>query len=88
MSPTNQPLTVDVRCSAEWCEHFRQNLAQQRIDWSLAAQLGPVEHPKLIRSVQAWQRGETSDGSHLLRATGKYVTRFGDLEHVARVFGN
>jgi len=68
--------------SREWHDHFRENLKEHRVDWQLPAVLDPIENRNLIGSLQAWQRGETSDGSHLLRAARKYAEQFDDPDYL------
>lgn len=64
-SPTN---------GEKWIHHFKQNAsAPSRIDWRNGAALTLVKHAKLIRSIQSWQLGESSDGSHLLKATDAFL---------------
>jgi len=36
------------------------------------------EQKTITRSLQAWQKGETSDGKHLLKAAKKYAQKHGD----------
>lgn len=71
--------------SLVWADHFRENLNEQRIDWDLPAVLDTTWDKKLIRSLQAWQRGETSDGAHLLRAARRYAERCCDQHYVTAI---
>ena len=70
------------RSSRQWCEHFQTNLQKQRVNWQLKAALDRNREPQLVRSLQAWQRGETSDGRHLLRAAQQYAVRIEDPKYV------
>ena len=74
--------TESNRTSREWRDHFRVNLTRQRVNWQHAPMLEPVHDRRLVRSLQAWQRGETSDGSHLLAAARKYAKRVGDPDYL------
>jgi len=67
-----------MRTSQEWIDYFRENLQQQRIDWSLAPRLTDTERKRILHSLQAWQLGETSDGAHLKAAAKKYAASIGD----------
>jgi len=67
-----------MQTSQQWIGYFRQNLQHKRIDWSVSPQLTETERKNILRSVQAWQLGETSDGAHLLAAAKKYAAHIGD----------
>jgi hypothetical protein len=71
--------------SLAWAEHFREHLKEQRIDWCLPAVLDTTWNKELIRSLQAWQRGETSDGAHLLRAARNYSERYHDSDYLTAI---
>ncbi|MEZ4702523.1 MAG: ferritin-like domain-containing protein [Rhodothermales bacterium] len=71
--------------SQVWVNHFRENLKETRINWRLPAILDTTWDKKLIRSLQAWQRGETSDGAHLLRAARAYAERVDDPDYVTAI---
>lgn len=73
------------RTSNFWCEHFEQNLAKQRIDWTKVPRLTDPERRSIIYSLKAWQLGETSDGRHLLAAARNYAGRMNDPEYVQAV---
>lgn len=67
--------------SEYWLHHFRENLGKTpKIDWDVDAGLDMVDDARLIRSIQAWQLGETSDGTHLLRATCGFLDQFPPTE--------
>lgn len=69
-----------MKTSEQWLEHYRQNLREQRVDWSLQPTITPKELEAILPSLQAWQLGETSDGKKLLHASTKYAAAIGD-EH-------
>lgn len=71
--------------SREWRNHFLESLKEQRVDWQLPSALNVNRDRKLVRSLQAWQRGETSDGSHLLRAAAKYAKRQNDPDYLEAI---
>ena len=71
--------------SKEWIAHFRKNLTKLRIDWTLLPDISHEERKKLIRSLQAWQLGETSDGANLLRASSIYAKKIQDADYVDAV---
>jgi len=74
-----------IHSSHFWEQHFRQNLTNQRVDWSTAPGITPEEKGRILYSLKAWQLGETSDGRHLLAAADRYATRIGDMRYVAAV---
>jgi hypothetical protein len=71
--------------SNEWILHFRQNAMQYRVDWTLDPNIIEEEISSIIYSLQAWQLGETSDGSNLLKAATKYAHSINDLEYIEAV---
>jgi hypothetical protein len=65
--------------SAEWVEYFRANAARAwGVPWHKGAGVTREELGAITRSLQAWQLGETSDGSHLRAAAARYAGRVGD----------
>jgi hypothetical protein len=71
--------------SKEWTAHFRQNATQHRVDWSLDPNITDEQIRSIIYSLQAWQLGETSDGSNLLKAATKYAHSVNDLYYIEAV---
>lgn len=69
---------METNSSEYWVNHFRNNARLERIDWSQGAKLSPGERKRILRSLQAWQLGETSDGAHLLHAARKYANSVND----------
>lgn len=67
-----------MNTSQQWIDYFRQNLQKRRIDWSVAPVLTGPERKAIIKSMQAWQLGETSDGAQLLAAARMYADSIGD----------
>lgn len=56
-----------------WTDYFAYNAKQHRVDWRLTPQIKPHQRKRVLKSLQAWQLGETSDGAHLLAAARKYA---------------
>lgn len=71
-----------MKTSNYWLAYFKQNALRQRIDWNIAPNIGADELRPVLKSLQAWQLGESSDGSHLIRATAKYADKIVDLEYL------
>jgi rubrerythrin len=74
-----------MKASQAWIEHFESNMKIERIDWRLKPSLTIIETKNILSSLQAWQLGETSDGSHLLRASKKYADAIGNGHYVKAV---
>lgn len=74
-----------MKTSPAWIEHFESNIKIGRIDWQLQPSLKIIERSNILKSLQAWQLGETSDGSHLLNASKKYAVKIGDIHYVKAV---
>src|SRR5579872_3703461 len=68
-----------VRTSTEWRDYFEAN-AKKRIavPWESGAGVTAEELASIARSLQAWQLGETSDGSHLIAAATHYALMMRD----------
>jgi len=73
-----------MKTSFEWYKHYQNNLADQ-VDWSQQSNLTTVQKETIVRSLQAWQKGETSDGAHLLRAAKKFAVKQNDLMYLEAV---
>lgn len=67
-----------MKTSAEWIHYFENNLQQKRIDWSQPTSITDAELKLILRSLQAWQLGETSEGYHLITASKKYAQQHND----------
>lgn len=68
-----------------WLNHFRDNLKRTpKIGWNRKPGLDLVDDARLIRSIQAWQLGETSDGAHLLQATDVFLGQFPQADKEGR----
>ncbi len=62
-----------MNTSQKWIEYFMTNAREHRINWNQPTTITEAEKQQVIHSLQAWQLGETSDGSHLLCAATKYA---------------
>jgi rubrerythrin len=72
-----------IRASAEWLEYFERNTrALLEIPWHAGPELTPQEHLTVRRSVQEFQRGESSEGRRLLGYARRYAARTGDPEYL------
>jgi len=71
-----------MQTSENWVQYFTQNLQQHRIDWGIAPNLPIEEKENILKSLQAWQLGETSDGSNLINAATKYALKLNDKNYV------
>ncbi|MEP0985485.1 ferritin-like domain-containing protein [Ekhidna sp.] len=70
-----------IHSSLFWQDHFRKNLTANRVDWKIQPTISPLEKKEIIYSLKAWQLGETSDGSHLLKAAEKYAKKIDDPDY-------
>jgi hypothetical protein len=64
--------------SSYWVNYFNQNLKNQRIDWSISPNLTQLEKTNILSSLQAWQLGETSEGTNLVNAATKHAKKLND----------
>lgn len=67
-----------MKTSKQWFDYFKNNLTVERINWQLQPTVTDKELVPILKSLQAWQLGETSDGSNLLRAGTIYAKKIGD----------
>jgi hypothetical protein len=72
---------MKIHSSNYWIAYFDANLKNLRIDWGLIPQLSPAEKANIVKSLQAWQLGETSEGEHLLHAATKYAHKINDFDY-------
>ncbi|WP_316809805.1 ferritin-like domain-containing protein [Pedobacter heparinus] len=59
-----------------WIDYFNSNLKNERIDWSIQPVLAISEKQNILKSLQAWQLGETSEGTSLVKAATKHAKLF------------
>lgn len=72
---------MTTHSSQFWIDHFRRNAETARVDWDLVPALTAAERRSILRSLRAWQLGETSDGAHLLLVATRYAQEVGDAEY-------
>jgi hypothetical protein len=68
-----------MKTSADWVSHFGENLKIERVDWDTKTLLTTTKRKIILKSLQAWQLGETSDGAHLLKAARNYANKTNDM---------
>lgn len=71
-----------MKTSKQWYDYFQANLEVKRINWNQPALVTTSELKNILSSLQAWQLGETSDGSNLLRAGALYAQKMDDPFYV------
>ncbi len=74
-----------IHSSSYWKNHFQTNLVCNRINWNLTPSISPDEKQKILYSLKAWQLGETSEGTQLLAAAGRYAVRHGDGPYMGAI---
>jgi hypothetical protein len=80
------PLPVEADNSLGWCEHFRHNAGRQRaIPWDDFAALTDDQHRVLMRSLQDFQLGESSEGRHGRARAAAYGNRIGDPHYAEAI---
>jgi hypothetical protein len=72
---------MKIHSSTFWTHYFANNSKIKRVDWTLSPEISDVERKKILKSLQAWQLGETSEGQHLLHAAEKYSKLIHDAEY-------
>jgi hypothetical protein len=65
-----------------WIAYFTQNLQKQRINWQLEPNISPEETSVILKSLQAWQLGETSEGRQLIAASEKHALKTNQSDYV------
>ena len=71
--------------SLYWVNYFTSNLKNKRIDWSIKPVLKNSEKSAIIKSLQAWQLGETSEGVNLVNAATKHAKQLDDEHYTAAI---
>jgi hypothetical protein len=74
-----------MHTSKYWIEHFKENALQKRVNWHLKPTISSDETDRILSSLQAWQLGETSEGRHLIAASGRYANKIADADYVEAV---
>lgn len=66
----------------EWISYFEENHAQRlQIDFSQEKPLSEAERALIFPSVRAFQKGEGSDGAHLLKTVDAFLKNGGEPEY-------
>jgi hypothetical protein len=74
-----------MKTSREWINYFNLNKKEKRINWSQLPAITTNELKPVLKSLQAWQLGETSEGHNLIKASTKYAAKIGDPLYVDAV---
>ncbi len=74
-----------MKTSQQWFDYFKTNLEVKRINWNQPASLNNEELANVLRSLQAWQLGETSEGRNLINASKRYALKIDDPFYVQAV---
>src|SRR5579871_4461560 len=74
-----------MRSSQEWVSYFKDNLEIKRINWQQPATITEQEQKNVLKALQAWQLGETSDGKNLLKASSIYAEKINDPYYIKAV---
>lgn len=64
--------------SLYWMTYFSRNLQNNRINWAIEPVLSTAERAEILLSLQAWQLGETSEGTNLISAASKHAGELDD----------
>jgi hypothetical protein len=76
---------MKTHSSAYWTNYFSNNAKIMRVDWTIKPEISDLEKQKMLKSLQAWQLGETSEGKHLIYASKKYARAINDDEYLNAV---
>lgn len=71
-----------MKSSQQWVDYFTTNSTQHRIDWTKKPTITQLELKPILKSLQAWQLGESSDGKNLIRASTIYAKRIRDDKYI------
>lgn len=74
-----------IYTSQYWIGHFKLNATKQRINWQQPPAITGKELVNILPSLQAWQLGETSEGTHLLAAATSYAYSINDPDYIEAV---
>jgi len=75
-----------IRTSAYWRRYFEANATSLlEIPWDAGPELTTAESAAIARSVQGFQRGESSDGRRLRRYAMDHSRRTGDIDYVQAI---
>jgi hypothetical protein len=71
--------------SKYWINYFDRNLKNERIDWTIKPALSETEKENILKSLQAWQLGETSEGKNLIDAATKHARQLQDPDYTSAI---
>ncbi len=75
-----------MRTSAEWLQHFELNeRVLLEIPWDRGPELSAGERGALARSIAEFQRGESSEGRHLIHYAESYARERGDPDYACAI---
>jgi hypothetical protein len=75
-----------MQTSQEWRRYYEENARSLlKIPWELGHELSYAEQRAIIRSVQDFQAGESSEGRHLFQYAKDYAERTGDHEYIEAI---
>lgn len=75
--------TKKLWTSAQWCEYFARNYeGSNLLTRETKVRLGDHEKQAIIKSIQAFQLGESSEGLHLYHCALEYGQKTGDVQYV------
>jgi rubrerythrin len=69
--------------SSEWCEYLTRNSpdSDHLLTWAGDVRISHSERQAIFKSLQSFQLGESSEGSHLYRCAEKYAKATGDVQY-------
>src|ERR1700761_2595014 len=71
-----------MKTSQQWIDYFIHNSTKERVNWHQQPYINPEEIETILKSLQAWQLGETSEGHNLIAASKKYASKIDDILYV------
>jgi hypothetical protein len=75
-----------MQTSLEWRKYYEENACSLlKIPWELGHELSYAEQRAIIRSVQDFQAGESSEGRHLFQYAKDYAERTDDHEYIEAI---
>ena len=74
-----------MKSSQQWIDYFLINSQQNRINWTKEPSPTQKELQPILKSLQAWQLGESSDGKNLIRASTLYAKKIKDENYIGAV---
>jgi hypothetical protein len=74
-----------MKTSEEWIGYFNFNAKQKRINWCQPSAITTKELNTVLRSLQAWQLGETCEGHNLIKVSEKYAAKTRDTFYVTAI---